>query len=270
MQFETMSPAQIHARLAFIGDLDLGGFTGSVAQAAAPGRGRSLGAPANTPDASVVDASIISFVSGMSEQNKEDVRNSYLYASLVATKKFPSQQDGDKWYELFVEVMSKVGWVFVDRRYDRSESSNLGLSMDQAGLQIIASVAASAALPATIGTNLLKACTGALESLKKSENLKPLSVLQSKANDNDGARFSLGACAEDEDNEVIMAFGSVQYLSPDRKGNFLFISWDRTATSMYSAKARMALNPTVYAMARPMILKALGKNIETAIAHYEI
>lgn len=166
--------------------------------------------------------------------------------------------------------MSKVGWVFIDRRYDQYDSSNFGLTMDKAGLQIIASVVASAALPATIGPNLLKACGAALDVLKNSDNQKPLDMLQVKATDKDGGRFCMAGCAEDEDKEVIMAFGAVHYLAPERKGSILFLNWDRSVTSMYSAKARIVLNPTVYAMARPLILKALGKNIETAIAHYEI
>lgn len=270
MQFENISPAEIQSRLADIATYELPESTGPVIQPVALPRGRTLGAPVGTPDASVVDAGVIAFVSGMSEQNKEDVRNSYQYASMVASKRYPDRKDGEKWNDLFVEVMSKIGWVFIDRRYDQLDSSNFGLTIDKAGLSVIASVVASAALPATIGPNLLKACGAALDVLKASDDKKPLDMLKVKATDKDGGRFCMAGCAEDEDKEVIMAFGAVHYLAPERKGNILFLNWDRSVTSIYSAKARIALNPSVYEMARPLIKKALGQNVETAIAHYEI
>ena len=270
MQFTPVSPSQIKEQLAQIEAYELPKAPAVVAAARSSLRARSLTVSDNSPDAAVIANGVVSFVSGMTEQNKADVRNSYLYASLVATKSFPKEGDGAQWYELFAEVMNKLGWTFIDKRYSRYSSQDTSLSMDRVGLQTIGSLVASAALPGAVGPALLAVAGAALDGLKKPENDKPISLFNRNANKPGGGQFTLSACAEDDDGEVIMAFGAVHCLSKESKGSVLFANWSNASTQIYTGDARMVLNPLVYTMARDLVLKRLGQNIESAIANYEI
>lgn len=270
MQFEPVSLSRIKEHLAQLEAYELPEPPVAVAPMQAPIRLRSLAASAGTPNAAVIANGVVSFVSGMREQNKADVRNSYLYASLVASKRFPNEGDGAKWYELFATVMNQLGWTFVNRRYSRYSSQDIALSMDRVGLQTLGSLLAGAVLPGAMGPALLKSAGAALEGLKKAGNGHPISLFNRNAKKPGGGQFTLGACAEDEDGEVIMAFGAVHCQSQDSKGNVLFANWNSASTQTYTGDARMVLNPLIYTIARDLILKRLGQNVESAIANYEI
>jgi hypothetical protein len=270
MQFPAVSTTQMKNQLAQLQAYELPAAPLAVAAVQAPRMSRRLAASPNTPDAAVIANGVVSFVTGMREQNKADVRNSYLYASLVASKRFPKEDDGAQWYELFATVMSQLGWVFIDKRYSRYSSRDNSLSMDKVGLQTLGALVAGAALPGAIGPALLKVAGSALESLKKPGNDAPISLFNRNANTPGGGQFTLSACAEDDEGEVIMAFGAFHCLSKDSKGSVLFANWSNASTQIYTGDARMVLNPLVYAMARDLVLQRLGQNIESAIANYEI
>lgn len=270
MQFAPVSLSQMKDQLAQLEAYELPQAPAAVATSRSSMGARSFAAGTTSPDAAVVCNGVVSFVSGMGEQNKADVRNSYLYASLVASKQFPKEEDGAKWYELFAKVMNELGWTFINKRYSRFSSQDTSLSMDQVGLQVIGSLVASAALPGAIGPALLKAAGTALDGLKKTGNEKPINLFNRNASKPGGGQFTLSACAEDDEGEVIMAFGAVHCQSADSKGSVLFVNWNNASSQIYTGDARMVLNPLVYTMARDLVLKRLGQNIESAIANYEI
>lgn len=276
MQFAPISLSQIKEQLAQLQAYELAQpETLSVSPAALGTRRSALpmtapGTPVATPDAAIVANGVVSFVSGMSEQNKADVRNSYLYAGLVATKAFPQDKDGAAWYDKFAEVMNALGWAFTARNYSRYSARDQSLSMDQVGLQIIGSLVASAAVPVGLGPALLKAAGSALDGLKQASNSEPLKLFSTSANKTESGQFTLGSCVEDDEGEVIMVFGAFHCRTSENRGNLLFVRWNSASTQVYTGSAQMALNPMVYAMARPLVLEALGINVVKAIASYEI
>lgn len=269
MSLEAVSAAQIKENLAQLRAYELPESAEAPAMAMALRKVRSQ-LESTTPDASVVANGVVAFVSGMSEQNKEDVRNSHLYASLVASKRYPRDADGAAWYELFSTVMNQLGWTFIGKHYSRYHSRDTGVSMDQIGLQVIRAIVMSAAVPAAIAPALLKAAGAALETLKNDSHKEPIKLFNRSASGTESGQFTVGSCAEDADGEVIMAFGAVHCRSAENKGNVLFVRWNNASTHVYTGNARMTLSPTVYGMARTLILDRLGRNIESAIASYEI
>jgi len=97
--------------------------------------------------ASVVGDAILSFVSGMSDQNRADVLNTYLFASLAANKKYPADNQGKEWYQTFLQVMQDAGWIVLKRYYDSTFASGKSFTMDQLALTILSSAVAAAAVP---------------------------------------------------------------------------------------------------------------------------
>jgi hypothetical protein len=60
---------------------------------------------------SIVGEGLIAFSANLSGVNRTDAQNAYLYASLVANKRYPLDSQGVEWYTLFREVMTNAGWA---------------------------------------------------------------------------------------------------------------------------------------------------------------
>ncbi|KPW28751.1 hypothetical protein ALP45_02434 [Pseudomonas coronafaciens pv. atropurpurea] len=73
----------------------------------------------------VVASSLLAFAEGMSRQSKEDVMDSFLFATLVANKAFNPETQGDQWYDKFNEVLSRLGWLSTHWNYARYHAITL-------------------------------------------------------------------------------------------------------------------------------------------------
>lgn len=66
---------------------------------------------ARAASANVDAASVVTFVDGLSQQQKEDVLNSTLLAQLAANKQHDRERDMVGWYGTYLSVLEGVGWV---------------------------------------------------------------------------------------------------------------------------------------------------------------
>nr|WP_280042942.1 hypothetical protein [Pseudomonas sp. Hg5Tf]MDH2560103.1 hypothetical protein [Pseudomonas sp. Hg5Tf] len=65
----------------------------------------------STNTAAVLEQSLMAFGAGMSVQSRTDVKNSYQFASLVASKLYDQEGQGEAWFKQFLKVMQDCGWV---------------------------------------------------------------------------------------------------------------------------------------------------------------
>ena len=54
---------------------------------------------------------MVTFVDGLSGQQKEDVLNSTLLAQLTANRKHDRERDTGAWYDAYRGVLEQVGWA---------------------------------------------------------------------------------------------------------------------------------------------------------------
>ncbi len=160
--------------------------------------------------ASIVGDGIVSFVSGMSEQNKTDIQHTYLFASLVANKKYPRDEQGKEWYQLFLQVMQDSGWTILQKYYDTVAASGKSFKMDQLALKVLGSAVAAAAVPGPTSALMLKVAGDALAALAASD--KPLQVFDQNIKDSGTGGFGVATCNESQHGEVIMALGCVRFI----------------------------------------------------------
>ena len=59
----------------------------------------------------IVDKSLISFVSGLSAENRADILESTLLAQFGAKNKIPDDTDVIGWYKAYIEILCKIGWT---------------------------------------------------------------------------------------------------------------------------------------------------------------
>ncbi|MDY7567846.1 hypothetical protein RGU44_22735 [Pseudomonas sp. 5C2] len=229
---------------------------------------RSLTVDEKKEGAAVVANSIVSFVAGMSKQNKDDIKNSVLFATLVANREHP-EMEGQRWYEKFMEVMSRAsGWLPKRKDYARYTTVEQQFTMDQVGLKILSSAVAAAALPGPTSVLLLGVAKQALDALQASK--EPLRLFEGKSRSHAGGTFSIVSCTESSDGEVVMAVGTVSFSSTLDVTNVLFWNWNNTSVSISRAESHLVLNQGVYANVRDDILAKLGSNAKDAVAEYSI
>ena len=223
---------------------------------------------AETSSASVAGGAILTFVSGMTEQNKADIRHSYLFSSLVASKQFPKDNQGKEWYFKFLEVMQDCGWAIVRKNYSSEVASGKSFKMDQLVLKILGSVVAAAALPGPTSALMLKVAGDAIASLETSE--KPLQVFDRNVIETGNGGFGVGSCHENPDGEVILALGTVRYIKRTNNTKVLFVNWDSSSVDLYKGESYLTMVPSQVEKARAIVLGKLGDRVVRNIEQYEI
>lgn len=258
-------------RLAFVTNCELASCSHSLAEhVAAMKAPRVLTAsdPLADAQAAVVEGNLLSFAKGVSRQSKEDVMNSFLFATLAAKKKYNPETEGQQWYGHFNAALKSVGWLSTNWSYARYRSTQQRLSMDQVGLEILGSAIAAAALPGPASAAMLKVAADAVKALMTKE--EPLRLFERQTKMHRGGNFRIGACDESADGTVTVALGAVNFLADSAVTNVLFWEWNSTEISTYRGEDCMVLNTSLYAKVRKKIEDRLVKEAESAIDEFDI
>jgi len=221
------------------------------------------------PDrASVVGDAILSFVSGMSDQNRTDVLNTYLFASLAANKKFPADNQGKEWYQTFLAAIQDCGWVVLKRYYDSTSASGKSFTMDQLALTILGSAVAAAEVPGPTSALLLKVAGDAMASLQKTD--QPLKVFDQNIKEKGTGGFAVGSCIETADKEVILTLGAVRFINRTNQTKVLFVNWDSGSVDLYRGESHMTMVPSIIEKTRAIIAGKLGDRAVKQVSEWEI
>ncbi len=221
-----------------------------------------------TAHAAVVEGNIMAFTEGMSRQNREDVMDAFLFATLVANKAFNQQTDVQDWYRKFFQVLSYAG--FGSRRWDYAQyrATQKNFSMDQVGLEIISSILVAAALPGPASLAMLKVAGDAVNALKASE--KPLRLFERQTKLHRGGSFRIASCNEDRDGTVSVALGAVHFAARSAVTNVLFWEWNNAEVETHRGEDLLFFNSRHYEKVREAIQDKLGNSAKTAIEEFEI
>jgi len=218
--------------------------------------------------AAVVGSNLLAFAEGVSRQNKEDVMDSLLFATLVANKAFNPEKQSEQWYKQYNDVLTALGWFSTNWRYSRYYSTHRRFSMEQAGLEIISSAIAAAALPGPASVAMLKVAGDAVAALKAQE--KPLRIFERQTKTHRGANFRIGACSESSDGTVNLAMGAVSFSTDSAVTNVLFWEWNSAEVTAFRGENHLVLDTRLYASLRTQIRQRLNKSASAAIEEFEI
>jgi hypothetical protein len=268
MKFETrMSDTR---RRAFIADCALASCTHSLAEhiSAMQAPARLVTAPVDEAQGAVVSGSLLAFAEGVSRQNKEDVMDSFLFSTLVANKAFNPETESPQWYGKFNTVLAALGWFSSSWSYARYRSTHQRFTMDQVGLEILASIVAAASLPGPASVAMLKVAGDAVKALQAQE--QPLRLFERQTKMHKGAHSRVGACAQSEDGTVNVAMGAVNFLAASTVTDVLFWEWSSSEVAVYRGEDCLALNTRLYAGHRDLVKQRLGDNAKSAIEEFDI
>lgn len=218
--------------------------------------------------AAVVESSLLAFGAGMSAQNRQDVKNSYLFATLVANKRHDQLTLSEDWFDYFLEAMSDCGWVVAQRTYEKESDTGQSLRLASIAVKAV-QVAASSLLQ---GGPLVQALGAfaekAIDGLGKSDEALELfkRTLHAKSN----VMVGVASCIETKDGEVVMALGAIQRTVRNEDLDTLLFDWDSNTSSTYRSTAALSFNSQIYAKARDLIEQRLGERAVSRIMDYEI
>lgn len=255
-------------RSAFVDRCQLADCTHSLSEHT-PQMDASMLMPIEDPaQGAVVAGNLLAFAEGVSRQNKEDVMDSFLFATRAANFKFNPETHSQQWYAHFNKVLATLGWLSTNWKYSRYRSAHRRFSMERAGLEIIGSAISAAALPGPAGFAMLKVARDAVEALKTND--EPLRVFESQAKTHRGANFRIGACIESGDGTVNLAMGAVNFSATSTVTNVLFWEWNSAQVETFRGEDHLVLNSRLYADVRAGIQKRLSESALAAIEEFDI
>lgn len=215
----------------------------------------------------VVASSLMAFAQGTSAQGRQDVMDSFLFATLAANKAHNPQTQADQWYEKFNEVLARLGWLWSQWRFARQAASGRRLSLDQMGLEVLAAGLAAAALPGPASAAMLKVATEAVKALGASQ--QPLGLFERQTRTHHGAHLRIASCIETT-GLINVVMGAVSVQASTQVTDVLFGQWSDADGQAWRGEGSLVLNSRLYAENRDLVQQRLGAGSRQAIAEFDI
>jgi hypothetical protein len=205
--------------------------------------------------------SIVSFVAGVSPENRQDILDSTLLAQLAAGHLYPDPQDLKKWYEKYTEVLRNIGWSIQANEFSEVTSSGSLFEMKNAILGIIS---------AAFGGNYVAIVTKVLDALKGlSDSDSKIVAFEKNTHSAGKGTFQLALVEEINDAVALHMAGFIISTSSVVKRILFFSSKKETATVSSNSMA-CTLNKETYATVRSTVKQKLGDKAQQYIAEIVI
>lgn len=107
--------------------------------------------------AAVVGSDVVSFVTGVTPERREDVVNATLLAQLVAKKRVPDSTRVQEWYDAYFDVLTNVGWTLQQKDFAEYREKSENFEAHKAILQVAAIVLGPAPAALAIVTTAINA-----------------------------------------------------------------------------------------------------------------
>jgi hypothetical protein len=230
----------VNASFRFVESLDLSGL-------ATHGE-RFLTAPdaADAFDGSVdqsvlVGAEIVSFTAGVTAERREAISNSALLAQLVATKRVPSSEPTDAWYDAYFDVLTNLGWVLQDRGFTAFEASSREADVAVAVLDLAANLLGGAT------TTAYRIIEATLDGLKKMHERSPwITLFERESHHANSARFQVSLTDSSESGDFLVRLMAFSLEASSSFGRVLFYKFQQERASLRHYSASVSVNDAVF------------------------
>lgn len=243
----------------FVAQLELSPVEAGMKQAL-PGSGLQ-DVEENQEEGYVNNKSLVSFVSSVSGQNRKDVLNSTLLAQRAADKKYPDPADVLNWYEMYIDVLTQIGWVVEEKNFANFDSGNTLLEMENVVIDILVTM---------VGQNYVAVIKSTLDAVKGlADDDGRIKVFESNTHNFQKGNFQIGLVNE-TNGAVSMNLGAFMLESKEEIKRILFFKGgkDQSALSYYAI--RCTLNDDIYSLVRNDILAKLGPSTQSFIGKLEL
>lgn len=251
------------ARIAAIESLELCEATSSAQWRISALRSTADTHQSGTGESALVTGnSVLSFVGGLTPQQKQDVQDCVLFAQMATDKAFPDKKRyRQERFDFYSDVLKLCGWGSTNDSIKEVTGLKQKFTMDQVALEIISSV---------VGVNkaLLDIVAVVFKALQKTP--KALALFENEASGNECADFQILPCIGTADGEVIMIKSAFHLTSPKRITKVLFWEWSSSSVHLYAGANNTTLNQIIYAGVRQSISEKLAFTTKKRIEKIEI
>ena len=88
----------------------------------------------------VVPKTLVAFTAGLDEDIKKDVLNLLTLASLAATNKFNSDEQLDKWYEMYFHILQTFGVTLQGSSFSEFDKSGTSVDVDAVVIKVMTAI----------------------------------------------------------------------------------------------------------------------------------
>jgi len=217
---------------------------------------------AHQPDnlqAAVNTGSLLSFVDGVSAQDKDDILYSVQLAQRGASGGYDRFTQTQSWYQKYIEILENLGWAGEQFAFSHFAQSEGEFRMDKEALAIISAIATQNQLA------ILQESVKALAALAEEDGAIRLFDFHTSAQAS--GNFQLGAVQKAANGALALALGAFYYRSDDARRRFLFFGWGAQQVDFWTAAQKMTLNTDFYALqCRDSVRLKLGVKADAYIA----
>ena len=218
--------------------------------------------------AAVIEQSIMAFGVGMDPALREDIKNAYHFAFLVASKAFPEHGQTEQWFYKFREVMSNFGWLTLNQLYERERTESQSLKLGSIAFKGLTAIG-QAALGNPVTDVITKLATDAIEGLGKVTEAQE--IFKNNIREKKTSSVALAACVQNEAGEVFLAMTAIDSKPyDDHQLDTLFFEWESKSSSSYSGSVVLGYSSGLYDIARDDIRQRLQERTVRNVLNYEI
>jgi hypothetical protein len=205
--------------------------------------------------ATVVGSDVISFMSGVTAEQRQDLINSVLLAQLVAKVQVPDSTKIYDWYNAYFEVLKQIGWVVQTEQFATYRASSAGFQAHEA----IIALATTLLGPGTGALALVKVT---LDSLKNMDANSPwMTIFNRESQSGRTARFQV-TVAEPGDKGgffvTLMAFGLEAHSTLTQ---ILFFKIHASEDVLKHFQGKVSVNAKILVGVRDEIEKKLAEHV---------
>jgi hypothetical protein len=227
----------------------------------APTEPESTGDNINEDKAYLDNKSIVSFVAGVSPENRQDILDATLLAQLAAGHLYPNPQDLKQWYEKYTEVLRNIGWTIQENEFSEVTTSGSLFEMKNAILSLVS---------AAFGGNYIAIVMKVLDALKDlSDSDSKIVAFEKNTHSAGKGTFQLALVEEVNDSVALHMAGFILSTTSEVKRILFFSSKKETATVTSNTMAS-TLNKETYANVRATVKQKLGEKAQQYIAEIAI
>jgi hypothetical protein len=226
----------------------------SMVVTAAPGKTLPLPVQNGKDQSMLVDKSLISFVSGLSAENRADILESTLLAQLGANGKVPDAKDVIGWYKAYIEILTKIGWTMEGGEVQQFSAKANVVELQSVIIDI---------LKAAFGADFLQIVTRALDGIKSlADSNGKIEAFEKNTHAESKSSFQIGVATQAGD-AVSMNLGTFLITSTSKISHILFIKFSKDETDLQYASGKLTLDQKIYENVRSLVQNKLsGRAVE--------
>jgi len=212
--------------------------------------------------AAVNAGALVSFVAGVSEDEKNDVLFSTQLAQRAASAKHDRFADTRAWYRLFNDVLERLGWVGEAAAFTERAKTAGSFTIDKSALDVIMTIATANQLAILVKT---------LDTLKGlADDHGAIRVFELQALAERSGNLQLGAVQRADNGALSMALGGFHFRTRDTRQRVLFVAWGSEEIEFWTVAQKLTLNAALYASHRTMVVERLINDAPNYIAAIDI